>query len=256
MSHTNSTTNYNLPQFLTTDKPAWLTDINGAFSAIDTGLHTAQSDATTAGNNATQALSDASSAGTAASTAGNKADGAIASIADNFSTSSTYTVGELVMYNSLLYKCTTAVTTPGSWTGVTNWARVTAEDLIGNLNSLTAIHKSNLVAAVNDAYDTASAANTDVLDKVNIATYNFNKTAAANTEASFTVSRSELNLPANTQVVDAYFRLNDPTSVNAGFQYSFAVNARSANAIVGKVYNSTSSSRTYNIMAVAFYKKI
>ena len=35
MSHTNSTTNYALPQFLTTDKPAWLTDVNNAFSDID-----------------------------------------------------------------------------------------------------------------------------------------------------------------------------------------------------------------------------
>ena len=69
MSHTNTTTNYNLPQFVPTAKPAWLTDINGAFSDIDTAVNTAQSDATTAGNNATQALSDASAAATAASAA-------------------------------------------------------------------------------------------------------------------------------------------------------------------------------------------
>ena len=55
MSHTNSTTNYSLPQFVGTDKPAWLTDINGAFSAIDTNLKTASDNATTAGTAATTA---------------------------------------------------------------------------------------------------------------------------------------------------------------------------------------------------------
>lgn len=38
MAHTNSTTNYNLPQFISTDKPAWLSDINGAFYDIDEAI--------------------------------------------------------------------------------------------------------------------------------------------------------------------------------------------------------------------------
>lgn len=130
MSHTNSTTNYSLPQFVTTDKPAWLTDINGAFSAIDTGMNNAQTKANTADTNASQALLDASAAGTAASTADTKAAGAIASIANAFDTTSTYDVGDLVMYNSLLYICSVAVTTPGAWTGSTNWTRKTVEDMI------------------------------------------------------------------------------------------------------------------------------
>lgn len=35
MSHTNSTTNYKLPQFIGSDKPGWLTDVNTAYKAID-----------------------------------------------------------------------------------------------------------------------------------------------------------------------------------------------------------------------------
>ena len=35
MSATNTTTNYNLPIFLSSDKPAWLVDFNGAMTAID-----------------------------------------------------------------------------------------------------------------------------------------------------------------------------------------------------------------------------
>lgn len=55
MSHTNSTPNYNLPQFTGTDKPAWLTDINQAFSATDTAIKAAKDVADTAAGSATSA---------------------------------------------------------------------------------------------------------------------------------------------------------------------------------------------------------
>ncbi len=38
MGATNHTTNYSLPQFVGSDKPSWLTDINGAFEDIDDGM--------------------------------------------------------------------------------------------------------------------------------------------------------------------------------------------------------------------------
>lgn len=46
MASTNKTTNYNLSQFIGTDKPAWLADYNQDMSKIDTGIHTAQTTAT------------------------------------------------------------------------------------------------------------------------------------------------------------------------------------------------------------------
>lgn len=46
MSSTNKTTNYELSQFVGSDKPAWLADYNQDMSKIDTGIHTAQSTAT------------------------------------------------------------------------------------------------------------------------------------------------------------------------------------------------------------------
>lgn len=55
MSHTNSTANYNLPQFIGTDKPTWLTDVNGAMSSIDTAIKNASDTATTASGDATTA---------------------------------------------------------------------------------------------------------------------------------------------------------------------------------------------------------
>ena len=134
MSHTNSTTNFGLPQFITTDKPAWLTDVNVAYSAIDTAMKNNQTAASNAQNDATQALSDASTADGKATTADSKASGAVASLAENFEVTNTYNVDDLVMYNNLLYICTTAVEVPGPWTGVTNWARTTCDTLI-SLNS-------------------------------------------------------------------------------------------------------------------------
>lgn len=55
MSATNTTTNYNLSQFIGTDKPAWLTDYNGDMSRIDTAIKTAADDAAAASSTASAA---------------------------------------------------------------------------------------------------------------------------------------------------------------------------------------------------------
>ncbi len=44
MSHTNRTTHYNLPQFVGTDTPGWLTDVNAAMSDIDNAIYQRQTD--------------------------------------------------------------------------------------------------------------------------------------------------------------------------------------------------------------------
>lgn len=87
MSSTNHTTNYNLPQFVGSDKPAWLGDINPAMSAIDTAMHAnavlAQQgidDASTAQTTAQTAEGHAQDAITSAGTAQETANGAVASL--------------------------------------------------------------------------------------------------------------------------------------------------------------------------------
>jgi len=70
MGSTNFTPNYNLPQFIGTDKPAWLTDINGAFSSIDTAIKNAAD----AASNASSVAGSASSAATAAANTANTLD--------------------------------------------------------------------------------------------------------------------------------------------------------------------------------------
>lgn len=149
MAHTNSTTNYALPQFVSSDKPAWLTDVNTAYADIDTGMHNAQVAADNAQSDATQALSDASTASSTATSAEAKASGAIASISDSFDTTATYSVGDYVIYNNLLYRCIVDVITPGSWTGSANWERTTIESIIDSIDAADIPYDSN--ESVSDA---------------------------------------------------------------------------------------------------------
>ena len=51
------------------------------------------------------------------------------SIAAEYSASSTYAVGEYVMYNNALYRCTTAITTAEAWTAAHWTAAKIGEDL-------------------------------------------------------------------------------------------------------------------------------
>lgn len=129
MAHTNETTYYDLPQFVTTDKPAWLVDFNGAMTSIDTAIHNAKSTADTAATDSAQALLDAAAAQSTADGAAAQGAGAVASIAPTFSATSTYSVGDYVIYNNLLYVCRVAITVPGAWTGSTNWNRATVDDM-------------------------------------------------------------------------------------------------------------------------------
>lgn len=156
MSHTNSTANYNLPQFITTDKPAWLTDVNNAYSAIDLGIKAAKDAGDNAQTDATQAITDAGNAQTAANSAESKASGAIASIGVAFSETNTYVIGDLVIYNNLLYRCKADVTVPGTWTGSTNWEREEITTLmpkdLGDLDDVsinTPVQGQTLVRGVN-----------------------------------------------------------------------------------------------------------
>ena len=91
MSHTNSTTNYGLPEFLSSDKPAWMADINTAFATIDTTMKANE-------DSASQANTDIGTMGL--------------NLAPGYSNASTYDVGDIVMYNKRVYICDVAVTVP------------------------------------------------------------------------------------------------------------------------------------------------
>lgn len=81
MSHTNSTSNYGLPQWIGTDKPTFLGDFNSAFYEIDSQMKTNADAAAAATTTANTAASAASAASTNANTALNAANSAVSEAA-------------------------------------------------------------------------------------------------------------------------------------------------------------------------------
>lgn len=121
MGHTNSTANLALPQFIGTDKPTWLGDINGAFAAID--AYAGTNDAAVAA-----AVSDASSAISQASTAVNTANTANTT-AGNASTAANNAVGVANTANAIAG---------------------TVDAKVGLLADLNTTDRTNIVNAINE----------------------------------------------------------------------------------------------------------
>ena len=83
MSHTNKTPNYDLPQFIGTDKASWLGDLNPAFLAIDAGMQANKVAAQAAEVSAGEASALAQSANSVANSANNSVANALSEI-DNW----------------------------------------------------------------------------------------------------------------------------------------------------------------------------
>ena len=68
-------------------------------------------------------------------------------LAPAFSTSATYALDALCIYEGKFYRCTTAVTMAGAWTGSANWTEATVEDVLaalrtGKANNADVVHKT------------------------------------------------------------------------------------------------------------------
>lgn len=66
----------------------------------------------------------------------NNAEAVIGNETDTYSASSTYALGDLVIYNSLLYKCTTAITVAEAW-NASKWAQTNLTSLVEKLTNVT-----------------------------------------------------------------------------------------------------------------------
>lgn len=138
MSATNKTAVYELPIFLGTDVPSWLTDWNGAMGDIDTAIAAAKAAADAA----------ASTAGTAATDIVT-INGQITSLQNTVGTHTTQigTIsGNINTINSLIGNGT-PTTTDQTIIGAIN--ELHADQ--GDLANLTTTDKSSLVAAINEA---------------------------------------------------------------------------------------------------------
>ena len=137
MGATNATVNYNLSQFIGSDKPAWLQDYNGDMLKIDTAINTAKLAADSASNAAGAAQNDATTA-----------LGDIATINGTLSTINTTlgtAVGNINTINSLIGNGT-PTTTDQTIIGAINELHANQ----GDLSNLTTSDQSSLVAAINE----------------------------------------------------------------------------------------------------------
>ena len=126
MGHTNSTANLALPQFIGTDKPTWLGDINSAFSDID--AYAGTNDAAVSG-----AVADAASAVSQAASAVSTANAANTT-AGNASTAATNAVGTANNAMSLVNQTNTKM---------------------GTLANLNTTDKTSIVNAINEVQTAA-----------------------------------------------------------------------------------------------------
>lgn len=162
--------------------------------------------------------------------------------APDYDDTATYNTNDKVIYQGLLYVCLEDSVT-GAWDG-TKWQQISVADLNAELLPI----QSGSTTNTKDYIDTGLSG------KVQIATFDFNKTISASSEATYFITRNDFNLPANAVCVSAFLREGTSSIVNAGgLVYSAYVNPTTTNAVVGKMYNGTTANRTYNITATIFY---
>lgn len=135
MSSTNHTTNYNLSQFLGTDKPAWLTDYNGDMGRIDT------------------AIKNAADAATVADGKGDTANTNIGTMANLTTTEKSTLVGAINEVNST---AGTASTNAGTALSTANAAGAKADTALNdinkfNLSSFSALTPTATIGTVSGA---------------------------------------------------------------------------------------------------------
>lgn len=167
--HSGETTNYDLPQFVGTDKPTWLGDINTAMSTIDTAI---------AGN-----ASDISSLSTRVSGAESTAQQASTDVAGLTSTVST-----------LSTNVQTATTTANNAQGTASSALSTANT--AQTTATTADGKADTNASAISGLDTRVGTCEDSIANFNLTNYNL--LPVSKVSGTFTMSSQNLYCATNS----------------------------------------------------------
>lgn len=168
---TNSTTHYNLSQYIATDKPTYLVDYNGDMLKIDTAIYNAMSKASV-----------------------NEAN--IGTMTDLTTTAKTSLVNAINEINTQLGANTTNI-----GTNTSNIATLGTN--MGDLVNLMTTAKNNLVSAinelkgVNDTQNTNIAENTANIDKFNLTKFKFYPTNEI-TASQGTISYTSLTVASNS----------------------------------------------------------
>ena len=149
MSSTNKTTNYELSQFLGSDKPAWLVDYNGDMQKIDTQMKANAEAAAAAQTKANTADGKADANATAIQTLDGEINGATG-LASDVAT----LAGGLNTVTSLIGNGE-PTTTDKTLIGAINELDADKADdsKVGDLTTLKTVIKSSIVAAINEIMD-------------------------------------------------------------------------------------------------------
>lgn len=143
MASTNKTTNYELSQYIGSDKPSYLNDYNQDMSKIDLGIHAAKSEADT---NAT-AIGTLSSLTTTAKTDLVSAINEVDSEASTANATAVQADGKADTNATAIGTLANLTTTEkGSTVGAIN----EINGKVGNLSNLTTTEKSSTVGAINE----------------------------------------------------------------------------------------------------------
>ena len=156
---TNKTTNYELPQFVGTDKPSWLGDFNEAMLTIDTGMHgnataidSVESTSQTAKSTANQALQGVSSLSDTVSSQGS----AISSIDGRVTTINSTLTTQGTAISSIDGRVTTLETD-----NTTNKANIQALEDYLNINTFESVPMGTLTRGTIQTQNINVAKNSD-----------------------------------------------------------------------------------------------
>ena len=143
MASTNKTTNYDLSQYIGTDKPTYLTDYNQDMSKIDAGIHAAKSEADTNADSIGTLSSLTTTAKSNLVAAINEVDADVATNTNNIATNTSNIATNTTNIGTL-----TNLTTSNKTDLVVASNEINAK--VGNLSDLNTSAKSSTVAAIND----------------------------------------------------------------------------------------------------------
>lgn len=202
--HTNHTSNYELSQFVGTDKPTFLGDYNGDMLKIDTAIAGVGVTATAADTKADSAIT---AAGNAASTASDAAT--LANTANTNANSALATAGNAATAASAAQSSADAAGTAASAADTKATAANTA---IGDLTQLTTTDKTDLVAAINEVNAKPAGGGTaaDI-------TYDNTTSGLTATDVQAAIDELKALIPAARQyVTDGLSIYNNRCIINSG----------------------------------------
>lgn len=220
MASTNKTTNYELSQFLGSDKPAWLSDYNADMSKIDTAIKNTADAATAAGGEATSAAT---------------ALGTLSNLTTEDKTSAVAAINEVDSHADTAQNTANTATTMASnaITGVNNLAAMF------DLGTITSLTGSSSQLSPNSVSVTCAKNSDGSLAKI-YGRVRFN--GGYNGNITLTLSDTGLRPSEAITFNGCAARYADTTSGNGSYTQSYTLNTNGT--ITMTVGSSSSTSRT------------